>query len=82
MRVNKNLYKIAPCELITAKAVSTFPINASNYCLFPLNGGTSFKASPTLINSSFILATLLPTTFRKLELGGSIGKSQLSRDLP
>ena len=81
IRVNTNLYKMASCSgLISAKVVSTFPVNASNCCLFPLNGGTNFKASSTLINSPFILAILLPTAFWVLE--GFIGKNKLSKDLP
>ena len=38
-------------------AVSTSPMKARNSRLFPLNGGTNFKASPTLIKSPFILGS-------------------------
>ena len=43
--------------------------------LFPLNGGTNFKASPTLIKSPLILEVSLLTTLRELELGESIGRN-------
>ena len=68
MRFNTNFYKIASCSgLITAKAVSTFPIKANTSCLSPLNGGTNFKASPRLINSLLILLTLLLTVLCVLD---------------
>ena len=69
MRVSTNLYKMVSwLGLITANAVSTFPTNARTSCLFYLNGGTNFKASPTLIKSLFILELSLLTALRELEL--------------
>jgi hypothetical protein len=68
--------------LITVKAVSTFPMKARTSCVFPLNGGTNFKVSPTPIKSPFILEVSLLTTLRELELGESIGRCYLSKDSP
>jgi hypothetical protein len=70
MRVSTILYKMTSClGLLNANAVSTFPINPRDSCLFPLNCGTSFKAFPTLITSSFILEPSLLAVLRQLELG-------------
>ena len=43
--------------------------------LFPLNGGTNFKDSPTLIKSPLILEVSLLTALLELELGVSIGRN-------
>jgi hypothetical protein len=56
-------------------AVSTFSINVRNRYLFPLNGFTNFKASPTLKKSPFILETSLLTALRELELGEYMGRN-------
>ena len=83
MRVSTNLYKMVSwLGLITANAVSTFPTKARTSCLFPLNGGTKFNASPILITCPFTLEVSLLTALRELELGESMGRNQLGKDLP
>jgi hypothetical protein len=47
-------------------------MNARTSCLFPLNSGTNFKASPTLIKNPFIPEAALLTALWELELGESM----------
>jgi len=75
IRVRTNLYKMASwLRLITANAVSTFPMNARTSCLFPLNWGINFKASLTLIKSPFLLEGSPLAAFREIQLGESMDK--------
>jgi hypothetical protein len=60
---------------IKANAVSAFPMNARISCLSPLNGGTNFKASPTLIKTPLILEVSMLTALREFELGESMGRN-------
>jgi hypothetical protein len=67
--VNMNLIEVPSFfGSITSNAVSTFAMNIKASIFSPLNGATSYKASPTKIHSVILAVLLLglATSFSKL----------------